>query len=60
VGKYMKALSDDIQKKQSELIINWKELDGFSRSPLAPRLLESYKKINYFVQLMTLTTKPEE
>jgi hypothetical protein len=58
VGKYMKALSDDIQKKQSELIINWKELDGFSRSPLAPRLLESYKKINYFVQLMTLTTKP--
>jgi hypothetical protein len=57
VGKYMKALSDDIQKKQSELIINWKELDGFSRAPLAPRLLESYKKINYFVQLMTLTTK---
>jgi hypothetical protein len=60
VGKYMKALSDDIQKKQSELIINWKELDGFSRSPLAPRLLESYKKINYFVQLMTLTAKPAE
>jgi hypothetical protein len=60
VGKYMKALSDDIQKKQSELIINWKELDGFSRSPLAPRLLESYRKINYFVQLMTLTTKPVE
>jgi hypothetical protein len=60
VGKYMKALSDDIQKKQSELIINWKELDGFSRSPLAPRLLESYKKINYFVQLMTLTTKAGE
>jgi hypothetical protein len=60
VGKYMKALSDDIQKKQSELIINWKELDGFSRSPLAPRLLESYKKINYFVQLMTLTTKSGE
>ncbi|MDR0450941.1 MAG: DUF5312 family protein [Treponema sp.] len=60
VGKYVKGLSDDIQKKQSELIINWKELDGFSRSPLAPRLLESYKKINYFVQLMTLTTKPVE
>jgi hypothetical protein len=60
VGKYVKALSDDIQKKQSELIINWKELDGFSKSPLAPRLLESYKKINYFVQLMTLTTKPVE
>jgi hypothetical protein len=60
VGKYMKVLSDDIQKKQSELIINWKELDGFSRFPLAPRLLESYKKINYFVQLMTLTTKSGE
>jgi hypothetical protein len=60
VGKYMKALSDDIQKKQSELVINWKDLDGFSKSPLAPRLLGSYKKINYFVQLMTLATKPVE
>ncbi|GHV90657.1 hypothetical protein AGMMS50268_11600 [Spirochaetia bacterium] len=60
VGKNMKALADDILKKPTELIINWKELDGFSRSPMAPKISESYKKINYFVQLMTLVTHPVE
>jgi hypothetical protein len=58
VGKHMKALSDDIPKKQGELIINWKELDGYSKTPLAPRILDAYKKINYFVQLMTLAARP--
>jgi hypothetical protein len=57
VGKHMKALSDDIPKKQSELIINWKELDGYSKTPLAPRVFDTYKKINYFVQLMTLAAR---
>jgi hypothetical protein len=60
VGKHMKALSDDIAKKQGELIINWKELDAYSRTPLAQRILDAYKKINYFVQLMTLATRPIE
>jgi hypothetical protein len=58
VGKNMKALADDIPKKPTELIINWKELDVFSKSPIAPRISEAYKKINYFVQLMTLVTHP--
>jgi hypothetical protein len=57
VGKHMKALSDDMPKKQSELIINWKELDGYSKTPLAPRVFGAYKKINYFVQLMTLAAR---
>ncbi|MDR2747787.1 MAG: DUF5312 family protein [Treponema sp.] len=60
VGKHMKALSDDIPKKQGELIINWKELDAYSRIPLAQRILDAYKKINYFVQLMTLAARPAE
>ncbi|GHV87330.1 hypothetical protein AGMMS50255_6260 [Spirochaetia bacterium] len=60
VGKNMKALADDILKKESELIINWKELDGFLRSPTAPMISDTYKKINYFVQLMTLVTRPAE
>jgi hypothetical protein len=60
VGKYMKALSDDIPKKQSEILINWKDLDGYSKTPLAPRILEAYKKINYFVQLMSLAARSAE
>jgi hypothetical protein len=58
VGKYMKALSDDMPKKNSEIIINWKELDGYSKTPLSPRILGAYKRINYFVQLMTLAARP--
>jgi hypothetical protein len=60
VGKFMKALSDDIPKKQGEIIINWKELDAYSRTPLAQRILDSYKKINYFVQLISLAARPAE
>jgi hypothetical protein len=60
VGKHMKALSDDIPKKQGELIINWKELDAYSKTPLAQRILGAYKKINYFVQLMSLAARPAE
>jgi hypothetical protein len=60
VGKYMKALSDDIPKKQNEIIINWKELDAYSKTPLAPRILDAYKKINYFVQLVTLAVRHAE
>ncbi|MDR2176536.1 MAG: DUF5312 family protein [Treponema sp.] len=60
VGKYMKALSDDIPKKQNDIIINWKELDTYSKTPLASRIMDAYKKINYFVQLVTLAVRPAE
>jgi hypothetical protein len=60
VGKYMKALSDDLPKKQNDIIINWKELDTYSKTPLAPRIMDAYKKINYFVQLITLAVRPAE
>jgi hypothetical protein len=60
VGKHMKALSDDIPKKQGELIINWKELEAYSKTSLAQRILDAYKKINYFVQLMSLMVRPAE
>ncbi|MDR0669746.1 MAG: DUF5312 family protein, partial [Treponema sp.] len=60
VGKYMKALSDDMPKKQNDIIINWKELDAYSKTPLAPRIMDAYKKINYFVQLITLAIRPSD
>ena len=58
VGKHFKMLMDDYQKKPFELIMNWKELTLSSKAPLAQRLAAAYKKINYFVQLMLLETKP--
>ena len=60
VGKHFKMLLDDHDKKPYELIMNWKELAQYSKTPLAQRMAAAYKKINYFVQLMILETKPLE
>ncbi|MCL2069880.1 MAG: DUF5312 family protein [Treponema sp.] len=58
VGKHFKMLMEDFDKKPQEYIVNWKELASVSRVPLNQRITEAYKKINYFVQLMTLGTQP--
>ncbi|MCL2411690.1 MAG: DUF5312 family protein [Treponema sp.] len=60
VGKHFKMLMDDFQKKPFELIMNWKELGLYSKVPISQRIAAAYKKVNYFVQLMILETKPPE
>ena len=60
VGKHFKMLMDDVQKKPFELIMNWKELALYSKTPISQRITTAYQKINYFVQLMVLETKPLE
>ena len=56
IGKHLKSLIEDVQKKHPELLINWRELNSVSKSPLSQRMAEDYKKINYFIQLMRLCT----
>jgi hypothetical protein len=56
IGKHLKSLIEDIQKKHPELLINWRELNLASKLPLAQRMADDYKKINYFVQMMRLCT----
>ncbi|MDR2542541.1 MAG: DUF5312 family protein [Treponema sp.] len=56
IGKHLKVLIEDIQKKHPELLINWRELTMFSKEPLSQRMISDYKKINYFIQLMHLCT----
>lgn len=61
VGKHFKMLMDDCEKKSPELIVNWKELSQVSKEhPIGSRISAAYKKINHFVQLMILGTKPLE
>jgi hypothetical protein len=60
VGKQLKILFDDCQKKPYEFIMNWKELAQISKTPIAQRLGEDYKKINYFIQLMLLETRKDD
>ncbi|MCL2066880.1 MAG: DUF5312 family protein [Treponema sp.] len=57
LGKHLKSLIEDIKKKHPELLINWRELNLASKEPMAQRMTEDYKKINYFIQLMTLCTE---
>jgi hypothetical protein len=60
IGKHLNMLTDDCQKKPYEVIMNWKELIALSKAPLAQRLGDDYKKVNYFVQLMLMETKQED
>jgi hypothetical protein len=57
VGKHLKNLIDDLQKKHPELMLNWKELNLVSKDPLSQRMVSDFKRINYFVQLMHLCTQ---
>jgi hypothetical protein len=57
IGKHMKNLIEDLQKKHPELLLNWKELNLASKDPLVQRMVGDFKKINFFVQLMHLCTQ---
>ena len=57
IGKHMKNLIEDLQKKHPELLANWKEVTLSSKDPLPQRMVGDFKRINYFVQLMHLCTQ---
>jgi hypothetical protein len=54
IDKHLKNLAEDVQKKHPEMIVNWRELNSFSKDPLSQQMEIFYKKINYFIQLMQL------
>ena len=57
IGRNLKILIEDERKKHPELLLNWKELKMYSKDELGQRMVEDYKKINYFIQLMRLCTQ---
>ncbi|MDR1837258.1 MAG: DUF5312 family protein [Treponema sp.] len=57
IGKHLKNLIEDVQKKHPELLVNWRELNLVSKEPIAQRMVADFKKVNYFVQLMHLCTQ---
>jgi len=60
VGRSLKMLGDDLQKSSHELLMNWKDLESVSNSPLGQRISDAYKKIYYFVQLIQAYAGPAE
>jgi hypothetical protein len=57
IGKHMKNLIDDVQKKHPEMLVNWREVNLASKEPIAQRLVADFTKVNYFTQLMHLCTQ---
>ncbi|OJF76764.1 MAG: hypothetical protein BKP49_05420 [Treponema sp. CETP13] len=53
-GRNLKSLIEDYDKKRSELIVNWKELEKFSQEPIKAYGIEIYKKLYSFVSLLKL------
>jgi hypothetical protein len=54
IGKHLKSLSEDVQKKRPEMIVNWRELNNVSKDPLAQRVTDYSQRIDSFIKLMSL------
>jgi hypothetical protein len=57
VGKSLKLVIEDYEKKPHELILNWKEIEGAFEGDVKTTLTELYKKIYYFIQLLQFYVK---
>jgi len=57
IGKQLKNLIEDLAKKHPELLVNWREVNLASKEPISQRMVNDFKRINYFVQLMHLCTQ---
>jgi len=56
-GKNLKMVLEDIDRKDHEIIINWKELEQISEVPLKGRISDVYKRLYYFIQLLQIYLK---
>jgi hypothetical protein len=61
IGRNFKNILEDYVKNPHDLLINWKELESASESPLPQRITAVYKKLYSFVQIMRFfASAPEE
>jgi gas vesicle protein len=54
LAKNLKSLLNDYSKQPHELIINWKEIDTHTDNTIKERIINIYKNIYYFIQLLQL------
>ncbi|MEA1910871.1 MAG: DUF5312 family protein [Spirochaetota bacterium] len=57
MGKSLKSVLEDKDKKDHEMIINWKEIESATELDLKDEMARVYKKIYQFVQLMQFFVK---
>jgi len=54
LGKTIKLALEDREKDHPDLIINWKEIENHSERDVKELIVDIYKKIYYFLQLLKL------
>ena len=59
MAKDLKMLIDDYDDSNSEVILNWKELDTYLEDPLKDRMITIYRTSYYFVQLLQMYVKKQ-
>lgn len=57
IGKSLKQVLEDYERKPHELIINWKEIEQYSEKDIKTNITEVYKRIYYFIQLLQFYVK---
>ncbi|HUX49475.1 MAG TPA: DUF5312 family protein [Spirochaetia bacterium] len=59
IAKNLRSILEDYDKAEHELLLNWKEIEALSEAPIKGRIVEVYKKMYYFVQLMQMFVKSQ-
>jgi hypothetical protein len=54
IDRHLKNLCEDLQKSPHDLVINWKELNLVSKTPLPQRMEEAVSKLGDFTQLLQI------
>jgi hypothetical protein len=57
MGRSLKSILEDREKKDHEMIINWKEIEAASDFEVKEEISNVYRKIYHFVQLMQYFVK---
>lgn len=60
LGKSIKQLLDEYKAEGQEIIINWKEIEGWAETPVEEQMSEVYTQIYYLVQLLQLYMKDKK
>lgn len=52
IGKNLKILMADMERKEHQILVNWRELDTESENKLAERMSNMYRQLYYLIQLL--------
>lgn len=57
IAKNLKLLIEDMDRKEHEIIINWRQLEGAVEGDLKEQLSQMYRQIYYIVQILQMFVK---